>query len=240
MISISPISFYFPKISFLHRLHITGKLIILLFYAIVIFILDKPLATLLFYIVLVGFIILSRFPIRNRIMTGVIFCLLILVILTSSQQTILGRSVIAIGKVLCLFMVVALFTMTTRLNSILQLLDARERKFDTFYQVVYVINTTLAVAPSIQYDLQRAVDSETIRRGKRIRFYSLESWITILTITLVRTLNRTERFTDTVLDRGYMPSRGMHTLSERSVNKKDVLLTLSMIFPGLIIWVLTM
>jgi energy-coupling factor transporter transmembrane protein EcfT len=238
MNSISPISFYIPRISFLHRLHITGKLIILLFYAIGIFILVKPLATLLFYIVLVGSIILLRFPVRNRIMTGVTFCLLVVIILTSSQQTILGRFVLAISKVLCLYMVIALFTMTTRLNSILQLLGVRERKFNTLYQLVYVINTTLAVAPSIQYDLQRAIDSETIRRGKRIGFISFESWLTILTITLVRILNRTERFTDTVLDRGFVPSQRMHTLSERPINKKDWLLTALMILPGMIIWIL--
>lgn len=179
-------------------------------------------------------------PLRNRIFAGATLLLLILLVLTSSQETMLGHFIFAFGKVACLFLVVALFTMTTRLNSILQLLEPRNKNLCMFYQLVYVINTTLAVAPSIQYDLQRAIDSEKIRRGKKIGFFSIDSWVTILTITLVRALNRTERFTDTVLDRGFVTSQGMQTLSERPIDKKDVLLTLLMISPGIIIWILTM
>ena len=137
-------------------------------------------------------------------------------------------------------MVVTLFTMTTRLNSILQILHARNKDLQAFYQLAYIINTTFAVAPSIQYDLQHAIDTETIRRGKKIGLFSLDSWIAIFTITLVRTLNRTERFTETIIDRGYVLSEGMSVISERSANIKDIFLTGLFMIPGIIIWVYTM
>lgn len=240
MNTISPITFYYPKATLLHRLHIAGKLIILSFYTIMIFSIDNPFATLSFYLLFVGFIMVIGLPLRNRIFTAVTLLLLVLVVISSSQDTMLGHFILAFGKVSCLFLLVALFTMTTRLNSILQLLDPRNKNLNVFYQLVYVINTTLAVSPSVQYDLQRAIDAETIRRGKKIGFFSLDSWVTILIITLVRSLNRTERFTDTVLDRGFMPSHKMRTLSEQPANRKDIILTLLMVSPGIIIWILTM
>jgi energy-coupling factor transporter transmembrane protein EcfT len=238
--AISPISFYFPKATLLHQLHIVVKLIIFSFYTIMIFSIDNPIVTLSFYILLVGLFIVIGLPLRNKIFVGGSLLLLLLVVLSSSQETVIGHFILTLGKVACLFFVIALFTMTTRLNSILQLLVPRNKKLYIFSQLIYVINTTLAVAPSIQYDLQRAIDSETIRRGKKIGFFSFDSWVTIFSITLVRTLNRTERFTDTVIDRGFVPTEGIKTLSEHPINKKDVILTFFMISPGVIIWILAM
>jgi energy-coupling factor transporter transmembrane protein EcfT len=201
---------------------------------------NKPAAILLFFLLLVGSILFLGLPLKNKIYSGILFLLLVWVSLPSAQPTNVGQFVLAIGKVTSMFMVVALFSMTTRLSSIIQLLDPKNTKHYTLSQMVYVINTTLAIAPSIQYDLQRAIDSETIRRGKKIGIFSFDSWVSILTITLVRTLNRSERFTDTVLDRGFVPSQGMRALSERPLNKYDVILSFLLIAPALMIWFFTL
>jgi energy-coupling factor transporter transmembrane protein EcfT len=146
----------------------------------------------------------------------------------------------AAGKVFCLSLIVALFTMTTKLSSILPLLLQSNAVQSRLYPLVYIVNTILAVLPSIQYDLQRAIDSETVRRGQKVNVYSLGSWFTILIVILVRVLNRAERFTDTVLDRGYLPSQGSYALINHSLKWGDILLTVLVVVPGLLIWIATL
>jgi energy-coupling factor transporter transmembrane protein EcfT len=135
-------------------------------------------------------------------------------------------------------MIVALFTMTTEPSSILEFLLPSNIVQSRLFPLAYIINTILAVLPSIQYDLQRAIDSETMRRGQRVNFYSIGSWLTILTVILVRVLNRAERFTDTVIDRGYIPSRGLNPLISHSLKWRDVLLALFVVAPGVLIWII--
>jgi len=87
----------------------------------------------------------------------------------------------------------------------------------------------------MQYDLQRAIDAETLRRGKRLKFYSLNSWVTVLTTVLVRSLSRAERLADTVLDRGLVLSEAPVPSDAQPLLVKDIILTLIAILPGVLV-----
>jgi energy-coupling factor transporter transmembrane protein EcfT len=181
--------------------------------------------------------ILTGLPLRDPIIVGALVLILLGVGVTSTGQTIGGRLLLAAAKIVCLTMLVGLFSMTTKISAVIQFLRPSNSIASTLEPLAYMINTTLAVFPSIQYDLQRALDAETIRRGRRVRIYSVGSWATILTVVLVRALNRAERFTDTVLDRGYVPSRGLQYIGSHSFRWQDGLWALICIVPGLIIWI---
>jgi len=221
----------------LHRLHVVAKLLVFAFYAVVVFSIQTPPALLCLSLLFAGATLLSKLPLRGAAIVAGMIVLLPLVTVTSTGQTIGGRLVLAAARVVCLTMMVGLFSMTTRLNATLQFLRPSRPIASMLEPVVYLVNTILAVFPSIQYDLRRAMDAEAIRRGKKVRFYSVGSWMTILVVVLVRAMNRAERFTDTVLDRGYVPSRGLRPVGERSLEWQDALLALLSIAPGLAIWI---
>jgi energy-coupling factor transporter transmembrane protein EcfT len=155
---------------------------------------------------------------------------------SSHIDTIWGRLIIAAGKMVTISLLIMLFSLTTQPNEIFQLLKPSGLLFPAFQPTIYIFTTILAVFPSIQYDLLRAVDAETIRMGKRVMFYHFTSWLSILTVVLVRTLNRAERFTDTVIDRGYLPANGLRLLKSRRIRLVDFLILLVLVLPGLIFW----
>ncbi len=209
-----------------------------MFYTTILFSSQSPVALLLLFTLIIGVITFLRLPLRGRAITSLLVLLMLLVVFTSSEDQWYGHLALVASKIFCLSMIVALFTMTTKLSSILQLLLPSKAVQSRLYPLAYIINTILAVLPSIQYDLQRAIDSETVRRGQKVNFYSLGSWFTILTVILVRVLNRAERFTDTVIDRGYIPSQGLNPLISHSLKWRDVLLALFVVAPGVLIWII--
>jgi energy-coupling factor transporter transmembrane protein EcfT len=148
--------------------------------------------------------------------------------------------IVALGKVVALTMTLALFSMTTRLNEIVLLIKPSNSMGTSLQSIIYIVNTTLAVLPSIQFDLQRAIDAETIRRGRTVKLYSLGAWVTILTVVLVRALTRAERLAEAVIDRGYLPSKGITTLAPQPLHWRDVVLLILSITPGLVILFLTL
>ena len=183
-----------------------------------------------------GLYLVLRLPLRGGVIIVEVVVLLFMVVAFSHLGTVLGRLILATGKILTVSLLVMLFSLTTQPKEILQFLKPSNPLFQTFQPIIYVISTILAVFPSIQYDLLRAVDSETIRMGKRVMFYQLTSWISILAVTLVRVLNRTERFTDTVIDRGYLSTEGLNMMTPRQTRLGDFLLLLVLIVPSAVLW----
>lgn len=210
-----------------------AKFVTFVTYAIIVFSRQNLLSMLYLSLILVGVTLYLRLPLRTIGVIGVMIALLLVLVLTGSETTIGGRLLLAIAKVVCLTMMVRLFSMTTSLNAVLQFLRPSRISIPILESAAYMLSTILAVFPSIQYDLRRAMDAETIRRGKRIGFHSMGSWVTIVTVVLVRTMNRAERFTDTVWDRGYVPSQGLTPIGERSLRWQDIFLALLYVTPGL-------
>jgi energy-coupling factor transporter transmembrane protein EcfT len=227
--------FYIPRNSFLHRSHFAAKLFIALFYTTVVFTRRTPLALLGLCLVIAMTTLIFRLPLRNQTILLVTILLLFLGVLVTPNAKIAVRLIVALGKIVCLMMIVAQFSMTTKLQELLQFGKPSNFISTALQPVMYVANSILAVLPSIQYDLQRAIDAETIRRGTKVQLYSVGSWVTILTVVLVRGLMRAERFTDTVIDRGFSSSEGLMPLSHQTLQWQDVMLTLLSIAPGLTI-----
>ena len=227
------IPFYVPRETPLHHLHVTGKLLLFLLYAIIIFMATTWQTAATFLAMLAGFTCLLRLPLRSKPALVLAFVLLAAAALTH-ENLIFGLA-LAVGKILSLVLLLGLFSMTTRVSVILQTLLPSGALGAFVRAVVYIINTTLAVFPSLQYDLQRVIDAETLRRGVKVSFYSIGSWMSILTVVFVRVMLRAERFTDTVVDRGFIPSQGLQPLLQQSFGSRDLILTAGFAALGLLI-----
>ena len=228
---------YVPGVSLLHRLPLGLKLFVLFSYIAFIFVSQSPLALLTLCFVILTALFVIRLPLRNKALIFFTILLLISALFASSKTAFGVRLIMGLGKLVCLMMVLTIFSMTSKANDILQLVKP-DLTSSRLHWVSYIINMTLAVLPSIQYDLQRAIDAETLRRGRKVRFYSLSCWVTILTVVLVRSISRAERLADTVINRGYSPSRGLTSLSEPSRGWTDVIRAVVCVVPGLLIVIL--
>lgn len=199
---------------------------------------SSPLLLVCVLLLVAGLYLVFRLPLRFGMIISVGLMALFTLAAYTNIDTIWGRFIIAAGKMLTISLLVMLFSLTTQPNEIFQFLKLPGLLFRVVQPTIYIFTTILAVFPSIQYDLIRAVDAETIRMGKRVMFYHFTSWLSILTVVLVRTLNRAERFTDTVIDRGYIPANGLSLLKSRRVLLGDILLLLVLVLPGLIFWMI--
>lgn len=231
----SLIAFYVPKNTFLHRLQVAAKFLILFVYIASVIMVDSPRALLGISLLIVSATLILRLPLRNRTLVFMVITLLSLIVFLSPEMNVGARLVIAFGKIICLMLLLGLFTMTTKLNDILPSAASSSSVMPIFQPAIYLIGATLAALPSVQYDLQRAIDAESIRRGHKVRLYSPGGWITILTVTLTRTLTRAERWADTVTDRGYLLSSGLTPLYRQSFRFRDALLTALSVIPVLAI-----
>ena len=144
-----------------------------------------------------------------------------------------------LGKVSSLTLILGLFSMTTRINTLLQLLSRSGIIISWVSPIYYLINTTLAVFPSVQYDIQRAIEAEEARKGRKVRFYSFDSHVNITTIILVRIINRSNRFTQTIIDRGYSLESGLSPIHKKATFEwQNLILTLVYLVPGIIVFVI--
>lgn len=235
MKSATPLAFYVPGNSSLHRLHIAAKFALVVLYVAIVFLIRTPVALigLLVLVVITGLAL--RLRLRMPFVVGIAVVVLGLLQVTGVWETFGGRLVFGAVKILALTMLLQLFSMTTKLSQALEFLQPTGSLGTFLEPVLYIANTILVILPSIQYDMQRAVDAETIRRRTGVQFYSFGSWVTVLSVVLVRTLGRAERFTDTLLDRGY-PSSGATRLSgERALAWNDVFQAALYSLPGLLL-----
>lgn len=235
----SVISFYSPYQTWLHRLHPGVKLVLFMAYAVAIF----SVNTLLGQACILAILTLALMQIRLEPskLSSAVFCFFLLILpAILPALTSLSSLAISIGKIASIFTLVSLFTLTTRPALMLQYLLKPRQAWLTYLQPgLYMFNTMLAVYPSLEYDLQRAIDAEKIRLGQTRVLLNLGSWMTILIVVLARTLTRAERFSDSVLDRGFSTEQVITVLQERSVSAKDWLLLGLGCIPMAIFWILS-
>jgi energy-coupling factor transporter transmembrane protein EcfT len=232
------IPFFIPRVTVLHKFHPVLKIVTLFFYGILILSNPNPFilnCTLLLLLILFP---LFRFPLQiGTVVLAILLESVIFLVGYSHANNLWGQFSIAAGKMLAISFLITLFTLTTHPNEIFNLLRPSSYYFRMVQPVIYILLTILAVFPSIEYDLSRAIDAESLRLGKRIMFYHFSSWLSVLTVVVVRALNRAERFTDTVIDRGYTPAQGLILLESRRIRMIDFLVLLAFIVPGLFLMV---
>jgi energy-coupling factor transporter transmembrane protein EcfT len=235
MKTITPIFFYAPRRTFFHQINVLMKLLLFLGYALLAFSARTTWALAGLFLLITAAISSLRLPLREYILNGILLLLILWVGYSTIEKTLPGQLILAAGKVWCLVMLVRLFGSTTKIEEILLLLSPLIPQ-SALGPLLYSINTTLAVYPSVQYDLQRAIDAETVRRGKKLNILSLGSWFTIIIVVLVRIMKRAERFTDSVLDRGYVPSQVLLPSQVLSRRWQDGIIALAGIISGVLLW----
>lgn len=230
-------SSYVAKDTFLHRLPPGLKLLLLAVYAVALFNGTTALQVLLFLFVIVSTVILLGLPLNNRISLGVTIAVLIVGWYFDQAPTVMQQIALAVGKVVALNLMIALFNMTTRTRDLLALLGSAQNIRRYFGPALFMVSTMITVTPTIERDIRRAIDAETLRRGSPLRF-SLSAWIAILVILLNRVMRRAEALTTAMMDRGYSPS-SLVTLAPGWENHwQHVIITILLAVPAIVILIM--
>jgi len=234
----SIISFYTPYETWLHRLHPGIKLVLFAAYAVAIFSVNTLLGQACILAVLAFLLMQIKFEPGKLFSASLCFFFLILCALFHVSSS-LSSLAISIGRIASAFTLISLFTLSTRPALLLQYLLKPKQAWLRYLQPgLYIFNTTLAVLPSLEYDLSRAIDAEKIRLGQNRILLNLGSWMTILIVVLARTLTRAERFADSVLDRGFSPEQAITVLHEHPLIAKDWILLGIGCVPIVLLWML--
>lgn len=117
--------------------------------------------------------------------------------------------VVGFFRVALMSQAITLLGATTDLGALMRLVPARVPGVRAFG---FLCATTLAILPSIQRDLRRAMDAVWLRRGIRRWPLGPAAWGDILTDTLTRTITRGEWLAGEVADRGFRLRRGLRRL----------------------------
>jgi energy-coupling factor transporter transmembrane protein EcfT len=237
MKTVSVIPFYLPQKTLLHHLHLGVKLALVVAYAATIFGVANPWGQSIILFGLAAVTIILKLPLTHWLPTliGVMLPLLpaVFPILDTEPLTSI---MISYMRIVSFLLLLSLFTMTTRPMFVLQYLFRSKRLLPFIQPGLYILNTMLAVFPSLEYDLQRAVEAEKIRLGRAVRLFDLGSWMTVLIVTLTRALNRAERFADSVIDRGFSPHQEVTFFHERAASLADWGVLIGAVLPCLLIW----
>lgn len=223
---------YVAKDSFLHRLSPSSKLLLLILYAVALFSCTAPWQLIAFLVVITVTILSLALPLNNRISLGVATVLLIAIWYFEPVPALGQQLVVAIGKIVILNLMIGLFNMTTRPRDLLTLLPSAPNVRRYFGPILFTASTMITVAPTIERDIQRAIDAETLRRGSAPQIFSLSAWAAILVIVLSRVLRRAEALTTAILDRGYSPSIPMVFIKHWETRRQDVIVTLILSIPA--------
>jgi energy-coupling factor transporter transmembrane protein EcfT len=238
MKNLSLIPYYIPINTKLHHLGVNSKLVLILFYSVLILANKNSLSILMLILIFSLTYTTQRLPFASKGYVGLIASLLLISVFFEQWLHIYFVSFIhVLGKVASITLILGLFSMTTRINDLLQLLSGSRIIKNHITPIFYLINTTLAVFPSVQYDIQRAIDAEEVRIGKKIKLYSLRSLINITIIIIVRIINRSNRFTQTIIDRGYSLQTGLSPIQESiALRWQDFLFIFVCLVPGIAIF----
>jgi len=234
------IPYFIPRETKFHFLGVVWKLLLVLLYAFAILVSNGAIPISLYITLFSLSLITLRLPIFQKWYVGFVLLSMLTIIFWEVRIPAFFVSLfIVLGKIISLTLLLSLFSMTTRINDLLELFTF-SGKISTFLNpLYYLLNTSLAVFPSVQYDLQRAIEAEEARRGRKVKFYSLVSLVNITIILVVRTLNRSSRFTQTVIDRGYSLETGLSSVQYREdFNLRNVSLFLLSAIPAVAIFVL--
>ena len=226
------IPYFSPRETFLHHVPNGLKLSLVVFYVSLTLICYQSLSLEILLILFLGTTLFLNFPVRGWWLAICLFFTLGYTAFFLPANGLAASLVVAVAKIFSISLMFALFSRTTKLNTLLNNLSSTTGKFGWMRPIFYVLNTILAIFPSIQYEFEKAVAAEGIRRGKSLRYYNFDSYMLILSVTLVRIINRSERFTDTVLERGLTPGTAFHLPEGRNVTLMEVLLGLALFIPG--------
>ena len=230
-------SSYVAADTFFHRLHPGVKFVLIVLYAVAIFSCRTPWQVLAFLAVIALVTLLLKLPLTMRISLGLAAAALAAVWYLQPAAGWLPQIVLAVGQVVALNCLIALFNMTTRPRDIVALLSASDVLRRNLGPTLFVVSAMITVTPTIERDIQRAIDTETLRRGAAPRFYSLAAWSAILVVLLSRVLRRAEALATAMVDRGYSPD-APQTMTNHWQNRwQDVAVALLLAAPAAaIVW----
>jgi len=224
---------YIPSHTILHKLQINAKLGVLVVYVCLIFVSTEIMPIFALILIFVAATLILGLWIRGQFLVFITGLLLILAMLPSFFSPLISNLIIGLSKLVSISLVIGLFTMTTKVSQVLQLLHNHGRNTSFLRQVAYIVYTMVSALPVIKYDLQRAIDAEILRQSHQTRLIWLSSWINIVIIVLNRALARSERFADSVLDRGFNLGRGFSSSDAQSLTWNDWVAACIFVVPGL-------
>lgn len=223
---------YVPGQSVLHQLHPTAKVVLLLVYVVVIAARSTPAALLQLELVLIAVTWMMRLPVRYKWLAMAVGVLLAAAVAGWPSSGFLRQLVVGIGRVVCLMLLVSLFGMATKANDLLPVGTG-----GWLHSGAFVMSLTVAMLPGIQYDLQRALDTETLRRGRRVGPLHLGVWLNLLPRLILRGLARADRLAEATLDRGFAPGRVLTPLHRTAFNLSDLAYTAVGVLVALLVMV---
>lgn len=143
---------------------------------------------------------------------------------------------VGLCKVCCLTQILAIFGATTPATELLRLFSARMVRLPGVQALIYLLSTTLAVLPSLQRDIRKSMDVAVLRGGRRLTWLLPKTWKILLLDVLIRTIYRSQRLADAVADRGFQLSTGLTVMPYQRLGVLDVLKTVLLLLPGLVVY----
>jgi energy-coupling factor transporter transmembrane protein EcfT len=229
--------FYIPGHTLLHKLAVFPKIIGTAIYLCAVLVVDRAnvLATLAIILTaMLWFVSRPQAPLRSMILLGIAWTAAAAL---QQENTWIWQVLVTAARLFDISLIFRLAALTTRTGETLQILS-QSKQPQFIRDLAYLFNTMLAAFPSIVYELRRAMDAEQVRTGSRMGIFTLRSWQTVMVVTVARTMRRTERFTETVLDRGFSLECGLVPLDENSPTWQQIPLLLVILIPLIFIWIL--
>ena len=139
-----------------------------------------------------------------------------------------GTWLVGLARLCDIAQLLAVFSAVSQTSEFLRLISTR---LPGLRVLGYLCSTTLAVLPSIQHEWQKSRDIVWLRDGRWSLFLPW-TWATILTDTLVRTVARSQRLAESVVDRNFQLRRGLTPLPYRRYVWTNVLASLLLVALG--------
>jgi energy-coupling factor transporter transmembrane protein EcfT len=219
---------YVPTQSALHRLHPALKAALLVLYVGIVAVCSAAVGLLAIGALLALVTWAAHLPLRYAGFMVTTGCLLGAIAAGLPVPMPLANVIAGLGRVACLVLLVSLFSMTTRANDLLPIGGRGWRA-----SAAFAVSLTVAMLPGIQYDLQRAVDTATLRRGRPVRPLNLGVWLGLLPHAILRGLARADRLAEAIVDRGWGSGEVFTRLQSTAMRPADVLLALVAAVPAI-------
>lgn len=223
---------YVPVESWLHRLHPAAKVVLLVVYIVAVAV--RPAATYLLalQLCLAAVTVAAHLPLRYAWFNGLVAVLLLLAAAGLPMPALGRQLIVGLGRVANLMLLVALFSMTTKANDLLPAGATGSGRGGWRASTAFAVSLTIAVLPGIQYDLQRALDAATLRRGRPVGPLDLGVWLGLLPHAILRGLARADRLAEAVADRGWGSSATFTRLRTMALKPSDFTIAAAAALPA--------
>jgi energy-coupling factor transport system permease protein len=246
-----PIGQYVPGNSFVHRLDPRGKLIFVILYVLLAFWVDKPYSFGIFFGYLLAAIIASR--ISPKYLLKSLKPILWLIVLTAllnyffsnlSHEQAIQQTVIISCRLLLLFLMASLLTLTT---SPIDLTDGIERLLQPFqrmglpaHELAMMMSVALRFIPTLLEETDKIMKAQ-ISRGAdfedRNPVRKMKALLPLLVPLFISAFRRADELALAMESRGYRGAEGRTKLRELKWSGRDVILLLiTCVFIALIYW----